>query len=155
MHFLLMVKSQVSLYDELICSYFIMCNSTQLNFSGEMKDAHDSGRKGVDSNNANSRLTQRKSAASKGKVKEFVQIFNQEADVEGSRSSRQGNVGIDPKGINEVSSNPPKVKQQVNLDNVDKKPDVSSKVLASILFIMQDHDFIQRYCLFSISAACL
>lgn len=97
-----------------------------------MKDAHDSGRKGVDSNNPNSRVTRGESAASKGKkVKEFDLIFNQEADVEESRSSRRGNVDIDQKGIDEASSNPPKVKQQVNLHNVDKKPDVSPKVLAS------------------------
>lgn len=81
-------------------------------------------------------VTQGKRVA-KGKVKEFVQIFNQEedsrpkADVQRSRSSKWRNIGIDQKE-NKVSSNATEAKEQVNLHNVDKKPDVSFKVLASV-----------------------
>ncbi|KAH6832037.1 EXS family protein [Perilla frutescens var. hirtella] len=118
-------------------------------------DAHSSKKvkeKGrLDSNNAKvekSNLqgtTQERSAAAQGKVKEFVQIFNQEADsrpkddVQGNRSSRWGTAGIDQKG-NEVSSNPIKVKEQVKLHNVDKKPDVSFKVVEDL-----NNDEAQRF----------
>lgn len=98
-------------------------------------------RQGLDSKNAEVERSdlqgQGKSAAAKGKVKEFVHIFNQETDsklkADDKRSQRWGNVDVDKKG-NEVSSNQEKVKVQVKLHNVDKKPDVSFKVFVSIHF---------------------
>lgn len=126
---------------------FYVCNST---FIAEIKDekaraqlvdggskkAKEKGGNGVDSNNAKAEKTTKlgpaaevKSGAVKGKVKDFVQIFNQdavlrpEADARGSR--RWGNVG------SEASSNQAKVQEKVD---VDKKPDAPFKVLASIQF---------------------
>ncbi|KAI3464990.1 hypothetical protein Pfo_021653 [Paulownia fortunei] len=81
----------------------------------------------------NSGVTPGKSVV-KGKVKEFVQIFNQEADSRPkadvqrrSWSSRWKNIVIDQKE-NEVSSDAAKAKEKVNLHNVDKTPDGSPKV---------------------------
>lgn len=115
------------------------------------KKVKESGKKGLDPNivkvekSTNVGGTQGRSAAAKGKVKEFVQIFNQESDsrpkddVQGNRSSIWGNVGIDQKG-NEVSSNQANVKEQVKLHNVDKKPDVSFKVVENL-----NNDEAQRF----------
>lgn len=68
----------------------------------------------------------------KGKVKEFVQIFNHEADSRPkpdipmrSYSHRGKGAGIDQKE-NEV--NEPKVKEKVESNDVEKKPDLSHKV---------------------------
>lgn len=74
----------------------------------------------------------------KGTVREFVQIFNQEAesrpkaDVQRSQSNRWKATTVDQKE-KEVSCNAAKAKEKlVDLHNVDKKPDASVKVLASI-----------------------
>ncbi|XP_047980795.1 J domain-containing protein required for chloroplast accumulation response 1 [Salvia hispanica] len=96
---------------------------------GGSKKAKEKGGNGVDSNNAKAEKTTKlgpaaevKSGAVKGKVKDFVQIFNQdavlrpEADARGSR--RWGNVG------SEASSNQAKVQEKVD---VDKKPDAPFK----------------------------
>lgn len=129
---------------------FYVCNST---FIAEIKDEKaraqpvdggskkgmEKGGNGVDSNNAKAEKTTKlgaategKSGASKGKVKDFVQIFNQDADlrtdVDARGSWRWGNVGI------EASSNQAKVQEKVD---VDKKPDVPFKVLASIHFLVE------------------
>ncbi|XP_057793944.1 J domain-containing protein required for chloroplast accumulation response 1 isoform X2 [Salvia miltiorrhiza] len=108
---------------------------------GDSKKMKERGRKVMESNNAKVEKSTKleaasevKSGAAKGKVKEFVQIFNQdaadsrpEADARGSR--RWGNVVIDPKG----NSNQAKVEEQVNLhDVVDKKPDVSYKEVENL-----------------------
>ncbi|KAL0314728.1 UNVERIFIED_CONTAM: J domain-containing protein required for chloroplast accumulation response 1 [Sesamum angustifolium] len=70
----------------------------------------------------------------KGKVREFVQIFNQEADsrpkadVQRSQSYRWKATTVDQKE-KEVSSDATKAKEKfVNLHNVDKKPDDFVKV---------------------------
>lgn len=71
-------------------------------------------------------------SGAKGKVKEFVQIFNHEADSRPkpdiptrSYGHRWKGAGIDQKE-NEV--NEPKVKEKVESNDVEKKPDVSLKV---------------------------
>ncbi|KAL3840319.1 hypothetical protein ACJIZ3_024910 [Penstemon smallii] len=67
------------------------------------------------------------------KVKEFVQIFNEEVDVQTrSQSSRWKAVGIEQKE-NEASLNAATLKEKVNLKIVDKKPDISVKVDENII----------------------
>ncbi|KAK4481469.1 hypothetical protein RD792_012368 [Penstemon davidsonii] len=75
----------------------------------------------------------------KNKVKDFVQIFNEEVDSKTkvdvqtrSQSSRWKSVGIEQK-VKEVSLNAAKLKEKVNLNNVDKKPDISVKVDENII----------------------
>ncbi|XP_073123039.1 J domain-containing protein required for chloroplast accumulation response 1-like isoform X2 [Henckelia pumila] len=73
-------------------------------------------------------------SGAKGKVKEFVQIFNHEADSRPkpdiptrSYSNRWKGAGNDQKE-NEVNVNEPKVKEKVESNDVEKKPDISLKV---------------------------